>query len=309
MIIKIERKEKPEKPKKSKKPKKQRKIPTIKVGTHKKLTFVLWLLLLGSVGFGIYKNFTAIDTHTVHETKIIEQQMVDTNQVENFVKSFAKDYFSWQQSQEAIDKRNEKLTHYVTEELQMLNEDMIRKDIPTSSSVNNVQVWQVSQINENDFEVLFSVEQVITEDKDKKTVSSSFHVVVHVDEAENMVIIKNPTMSKKPQKSDYQPKQLESDSTIDMETTDEINSFLETFFQLYPTATEKELAYYVSSHALPVINKEYVFEELVNPIYTRKDNQVIVNVAVKYLDQETKATLLSQYELTLEKETNWMIVK
>lgn len=309
MIIKIERKEKPEKPKKSKKPKKQRKIPTIKVGTHKKLTFVLWLLLLGSVGFGIYKNFTAIDTHTVHETKIIEQQMVDTNQVESFVKSFAKDYFSWQQSQEAIDKRNEKLTHYVTEELQMLNEDMIRKDIPTSSSVNNVQVWQVSQINENDFEVLFSVEQVITEDKDKKTVSSSFHVVVHVDEAENMVIIKNPTMSKKPQKSDYQPKQLESDSTIDMETTDEINSFLETFFQLYPTATEKELDYYVSNHALPVINKEYVFEELVNPIYTRKDNQVIVNVAVKYLDQETKATLLSQYELTLEKETNWMIVK
>lgn len=309
MIIKIERKEKTEKPKKSKKPRKQRKIPTIKVGTHKKLTFVLWLLLFGSVGFGIYKNFTAIDTHTVHETKIIEQQMVDTNQVESFVKFFAKDYFSWQQSQEAIDKRNEKLTHYVTEELQMLNEDMIRKDIPTSSSVNNVQVWQVSQVNDNDFEVLFSVEQVITEDKDKKTVSSSFHVVVHIDEAENMVIIKNPTMSKKPQKSDYQPKQLESDSTIDMETTDEINSFLETFFQLYPTATEKELAYYVSNHALPVINKEYVFEELVNPIYTRKDNQFIVNVAVKYLDQETKATQIPQFKLILEKQDNWKIVK
>ncbi|MEI3611446.1 conjugal transfer protein [Pseudogracilibacillus sp. SO30301A] len=309
MIIKIERKEKTEKPKKSKKTRKQRKIPTIKVGTHKKLTFVLWLLLLGSVGFGIYKNFTAIDTHTVHETKIIEQQMVDTNQVESFVKSFAKDYFSWQQSQEAIDKRNKKLTHYVTEELQMLNEDMIRKDIPTSSSVNDIQVWQVSQVNENDFEVLFSVEQVITEDKDKETVSSSFHVVVHVDETENMVIIKNPTMSKKPEKSDYQPKQLEIDGMIDTEMTDELNSFLETFFQLYPTATEKELTYYVSNHALPVINKEYVFEELVNPIYTRKDNQVIVNVAVKYLDQETKATQISQFELILEKQENWKIVK
>lgn len=65
---------------------------------------------------------------------------------------------------------------------------------------------------------------------------------------------------------------------------DEITSFLETFFQLYPTATEKELTYYVSNHVLPMINKEYVFEELVNPIFTRKDNQVIVNVAVKYLD-------------------------
>ena len=120
MIIKIERKEKKEKPKKSKKPSKQRKVPMIKVGTHKKLTFVLWVLLIGSVGFGIYKNFTAIDTHTVRETEIIKQQIVDTNQVESFVKSFAKDYFSWQQSQEAIDKRNEKLTHYLTEELQVL---------------------------------------------------------------------------------------------------------------------------------------------------------------------------------------------
>lgn len=253
MIIKIERKEKKEKPKKSKKPSKQRKVPMIKVGTHKKLTFVLWVLLIGSVGFGIYKNFTAIDTHTVRETEIIKQQIVDTNQVESFVKSFAKDYFSWQQSQEAIDKRNEKLTHYLTEELQVLNEEMIRKDIPTSSSVNDIQVWQVSQVNENTFEVLFSVEQVITEDKDKETISSSFHVVVHIDESDNMVIIKNPM--------------------------------------------------------LPMINKEYVFEELVNPIFTRKDNQVIVNVAVKYLDQETKATQISQFELILEKQDNWKIVK
>ena len=129
------------------------------------------------------------------------------------------------QSQEAIDKRNEKLTHYLTEELQVLNEEMIRKDIPTSSSVNDIQVWQVSQVNENTFEVLFSVEQVITEDKDKETISSSFHVVVHIDESDNMVIIKNPTMSKKPQKSDYQPKQLESDHTVDTETMDEIISF------------------------------------------------------------------------------------
>ncbi|WP_425475074.1 hypothetical protein [Anaeromonas gelatinilytica] len=68
----------------------------------KKLTLVLWLILIGSVGFGIYKNFTAIDIHTVHETEIIERQIVDTNKVESFVESFAKDLFSWQQSQEAL---------------------------------------------------------------------------------------------------------------------------------------------------------------------------------------------------------------
>ncbi|HEO7307269.1 TPA: conjugal transfer protein, partial [Streptococcus agalactiae] len=32
-------------------------------------------------------------------------------------------------------------------------------------------------------------------------------------------------------------------------------------------------------------------------------------VAVKYLDQETKATQISQFELILEKQDNWKIVK
>lgn len=73
--------------------------------------------------------------------------------------------------------------------MQVLNEEMIRKDIPTSSSVNDIQVWQVSQVNENTFEVLFSVEQVITEDKDKETISSSFHVVVHIDESGASIIL------------------------------------------------------------------------------------------------------------------------
>ncbi|WP_368901374.1 hypothetical protein [Oceanobacillus oncorhynchi] len=30
---------------------------------------------------------------------------------------------------------------------------------------------------------------------------------------------------------------------------------------------------------------------------------------MKFLDEETKAFQFSQYELTLEKETNWMIVE
>ena len=96
---------------------------------------------------------------------------------------------------------------------------------------------------------------------------------------------------------------------MDAEQSEEITSFLETFFKLYPSATEKELAYYVSNDALPVVQKDYVFAELINPIYTMKDNQVNVVVTVKYLDQETKTTHLSQYQLLLEKQDNWRICK
>lgn len=49
--------------------------------------------------------------------------------------------------------------------------------------------------------------------------------------------------------------------------------------------------------------------ELVNPVYAMKDNKVTTIVTVKYLDQETKVTQFSQYELQLEKAENWRIVK
>lgn len=302
MKLKIERTKKEPKPKKQKKP------HTIKVGTHKKLTIALWVLLIGSVSFGLYKNFTAIDMHTVHEKEVIEKQIVDTNKVESYVESFASEYFSWQQSQESIDKRNERLKHYLIEDLQLLNADMVRVDIPTSSAVRKVQIWNVSEVSDTDFKVLFSVEQQLTEGEAKKNVLSTYTVVVHMDKAGDMVIVQNPTMNSKPEKSDFKPQQVESDGTVDAMMGEEINSFLETFFKLYPKATDKELAYYVSNNTLPTINKDYVFVELVNPVYTMKDNKVTAVVTVKYLDQETKVTQFSQYELQLEKAENWKIV-
>lgn len=55
------------------------KVKTVSAGLHKKSVLFLWVLLIGSVAFGIYKNFTAVDTHTVHETERIEEKLVDTN--------------------------------------------------------------------------------------------------------------------------------------------------------------------------------------------------------------------------------------
>jgi len=52
-----------------------------------------------------------------------------------------------------------------------------------------------------------------------------------------------------------------------------------------------------------------VFVELVNPVYTQADNQVTVTVTVKYLDKETKVAQLSQFELILQKNENWIIIK
>lgn len=53
---------------------KEKKLKVYKVNTHKKTVIALWVLLAMSFLFAVYKNFTAIDIHTVHETKVIEEQ-------------------------------------------------------------------------------------------------------------------------------------------------------------------------------------------------------------------------------------------
>lgn len=229
--------------------------------------------------------------------------------MESFVREFATSYFSWQQSQDSIDNRNEWLKGYLTESLQQLNSEMIRADIPTTSTVEQVQIWNVEAREESNYSVLFSVNQLITESDKKTVIASTYQVTVHVDGTGYLVIIQNPTISSKPQKPDFEPKFIETDGTMDADTTAEVTTFLETFFKLYPKASEDELTYYVSNHALPVINKDYVFVELVNPVYLKEDNQVEVIVSVKYLDQETKTIQIFQYTLTLEKQENWKVVK
>lgn len=298
------------KQKKERQTPKEKKPRVYKVNPRKKVVIALWVLLGLSFCFAIFKHFTAIDTHTIHETTIIEKEYVDTHNVENFVENFVKVYYSWEQSDKSIDNRMENLKDYLTDELQALNVDTIRKDIPVSSSLRGFQIWSVESVDDNQFDVTYSVDQLITEGEDKKTVHSAYEVTVYVDSAGNMVLTKNPTITSVPAKSDYTPKAKESDGMVDSTTTNEINEFLTTFFKLYPTATVKELSYYVNDGILKSIGKDYVFQELVNPIYNRKDNQVTVSLAVKYLDQQTKATQVSQFDLVLEKVgNNWKIIK
>ena len=129
-------------------------------------------------------------------------------------------------------------------------------------------------------------------------------VKVHVDADGDMVNVQNPTLTLVIEKSDYEPKTPETDA----DTVNDATAFLETFFKLYPTATEKELAYYVSGNVIEPIGRDYLYSELVNPIFTKDGDNVKVKVAVKFLDNQTKATQVSQYELMLHKDSNWKIV-
>ncbi|MGX8833072.1 conjugal transfer protein [Amedibacillus sp. YH-ame6] len=288
---------------------KEKKVRTVKIGTHKKAVIALWMVLISSISFGVYKNFTAIDQHTTHEKEIIELRLNDTNGIENFVKNFARSYYTWDNSKESLEKRTDSINQYLTKELQDLNVNTIRSDIPTSSSVSDVQIWSVEQSGTDEFIATYEVDQQIKENDQTKAVKATYLVRVHVDADNKLIIVQNPTLAKTPDKSTYEPKAPEANGNVTADTITDATAFLETFFKLYPNATEKELAYYVQDNALEVINGDYLYSELLNPIFTQDGENVKVNVSVKYIDNQTKAIQISQYELNLQKGDNWKIIE
>ena len=289
---------------------KQKKPRVLNIGTRRPVVIALWVLLVCAFAFAVYKDFTAVDTHTVHETTVVQEEITDTNAIESFVTNFAKVYYSWEQSADSIEQRTENLTYYLTDELQALNADTVRSDVPVSSKVDDVQIWSVEKSEKNVYKVVFTVSQNVVNGEENSGITSVYEVSVYVDDAGDMVIIQSPTVTGKPAKSDYAPKAAEPDGTVSAEETTEITEFLTTFFTLYPAATEQELSYYVSGGALPVIaNDSYVFAELVNPVFTKNGDAVTAHVAVQYLDQRTGMTQVSQFALQLRQvDGNWKII-
>ena len=96
-------------------------------------------------------------------------------------KNFAKSYYTWNNSKEAIEARTQAISGYLTKELQDLNIDTIRTDIPTSSTVTDVIVWHIEQSGTDTFSATYEVDQQIKEGEQTSNVKATYTVKVHVD--------------------------------------------------------------------------------------------------------------------------------
>ena len=142
------------------------------------------------------------------------------------------------------------------------------------------------------------------------TTRESFYTVnVHMDADKSMVITTNPTACGVPGKSSYVPAEYQSDGSVNAADMAEIGDFLNTFFALYPTAMEKELAYYATPGVMDVIGVDYIYDGLYQGAYYKVGDEIKAHILVKYLDQTAKITQLCEYTLTLQKGENWKIVK
>ena len=178
---------------------KQKKPRVLSIGTRRPVVIALWALLICAFAFAVYKDFTAVDTHTVHETTVVQEEVTDTNAIESFVTNFAKVYYSWEQSAASIEQRTENLKYYLTDELLTLNVDTVRSDVPVSSKVEDVQIWSVEEIGDKVYKIVYSVSQNVINGEESSVITSVYEVSVYVDDAGDMVLIQSPTITGKPQ--------------------------------------------------------------------------------------------------------------
>ena len=63
-------------------------------------------------------------------------------------------------------------------------------------------------------------------------------------------------------------------------------------------------AYYVKDGVLAPVSGDYVFSELVNPVFTKESDNLKVSVSVKYLDNKSKMTQVMPYDVFNPKARN-----
>ncbi|GAB5616268.1 conjugal transfer protein [Faecalimonas canis] len=280
-------------------------------GLHSKRVIFLWILLGVSLVFAIYKNFTAIDRHTVHEREVVEEKLINTNGIENFVKGFVKEYFSWENTGEGMELRIKKLEEYADEEVVHSVQGMFPAEVTNRSEVYKLDIWNVEKIKDKEYKVTFIVGQKVVSTSGEKKVEQPYETVVYMDKNEDMLITKLPTLTELPKKSDVVLKEDMEAENVEADLEESVNEFLEDFFAVYPTLSDKELKYYAKEGVMPEIHTDsYKFNMLDKfVIVSAHKNQVEVHLTVSYQSLFTNTIQPFEYDLVLEKQDNWKIIE
>ncbi|MEL5938200.1 conjugal transfer protein [Tetragenococcus halophilus] len=273
----------------------KRKVSFSKRRYRQMIVYGGWTLLICSLLFAVYKNFTAVDKETVVKEERIEEKVKNTSGVENFVRNFAQEYFSLMPDSDFQSDRANQLSKYMSENLISLSEDML-KDIEDEVEVSNVQIWGVEPLDEeNKFSVTFTVTQ-----KTKDESTSSAYVVEVYQDGVDYVVTRLPHVSTIPTKAEHEEDYLKANDDVVVEEREKAEEFLNTFFKVYPNADENELAFYVKDENMKPIYKNYKFLSIDNLVIdSNEKGDYEVEFIVKYEDQDTNVVYSNQYRMKL----------
>lgn len=291
--------------KEKKEQKEKRKGPVMSSWKKRRIiAYGCWGLLAVSFAFAVYKNFTAIDRETVYEKKTVVERVENYSGIESFTENFARLYFSYSTDSEEQMKWKSELEDYMQKPLLDMNAGS--RELLNTVTVSKVQLWSVKPLTEanTDFRVVYTV----TQETKNIEETSAWMMDVHTENG-SYVVTKNPAVTNMPGKSGYETERLKASDSLETEDREKIQEFLNTFYKIYPKATEKELVYYVKDKSVKPIGKDYKLESIDNlTIQKTGKGEYTVSCSVKYLDNILGMSVLNQYELKLASQEDGELI-
>jgi hypothetical protein len=307
--------------------KKPKKV-VLKTHTWRKiLKITLWSLVvfwtLGSLrGFSLAAKVNSIpDQQQV--TPIVEKQNFATSiGAQNFARNFIQDYLTWNKDnyQERVDRLKPYLRHGIDEQAGLRFDNLT-----THSSYKNSELWQVTEVSENESIITLKANHTITttvETKDakgkvtkKEQIGGPYEKWIQVPiitDGTAFLVNGLPTFTSKPPAAEIgaiEPK-TEQES-INAETTAKIKEFLNTFYKQYSTGTLDELEYLTLDENVRPLGGTIIFNQIENLIVLeKKDKGYLIQVDAVFTENNAKAQILQKHVMTVSKENGrWQIIK
>ncbi len=253
-----------------------------------------WLIAGASFLFAVYKNFTAVDKVTVKEQETVVEKVENYSGIETFTENFAKVYFAYPTGSAEQIERKEMLKEYMQQSLVGVNNTNLYAG--DDITVEDVQIWGVEDVpsEENTYCVYYTVKMKGSGQAE----TNAYTMDVYCD-SQQYVVVKNPRITSMPQTSKYERQGIQASDRIVPEDREAVETFLETFFDVYPSAVEKELNYYVKDPDVKPIGKEYTLVSIDGVEIKMVDNGYEVGCYVTYMDHVLDAAQIHAYEMSL----------
>ena len=253
---------------------------------------------------------------------------------QTFAGNFATDYFHWENTDEAIKERAERLTNYVANGLDE-QAGLSFEGMEWNSKLTISQVWNVEETGEDTALITLrvmhelkkvtppdpkEVEQAKIDKKDppeakeeKAGPYEKYFVVPVKTDGQSFAVHEIPYFAAAPKKPDITAEASvnEEGKVNDSELQEEVKTFMNTFFKVYTTGTEEELSYYMEDDQVPSMNGVMTFEEVKNIIVKEghDESDYKVHATVIFTENQSKAQVIYPYQLNVTKKENRWIVK
>ena len=240
---------------------------------------------------------------------------------QSFAQNFARDYFDWQNSDEGIKTRAERLQPYLATGLDK-QAGLSFEGMEWNSSLSASQVWNIEDTSKDTALITLRVEQILNKttsqdsnedpSEEKSGPHEKYFVVPIQTDGKSFVVHQIPYFNSPPEKPN-----ITSDTSIDengkiqdTKLQEEITSALNTFLKVYTNGTQEELSYYMKDEDIQTMTGVITFKEIKSLVIKQdgSTNQYKVNATVVFQENQSKAQVVYPYELTLVKEDNrWFV--